>query len=432
MTQKQTRSARLALDPDRPVIHWISPLPPASTDIAHYSARILPALADHARVVLWTDADTWSAELEAHALVRRLDPDHQCPADFEAAARLVGARPGTTQTLFIHIGNAWVFHSGLLRLARRMPSIVVLHDLAIQEMLNDAIRYGRFDAESYRTDMTTWYGPEGAEAAEICLSGDGRDAQRLAPQMPGFELAVSNALAVLTHTEAATQGVQARESVPVHQFELPFQPGPEPRIRRPRLGPLRLLQFGYIGPNRRLFEVFEALHGLKDQVDFRLDVMGNIWNADLARDHLARLGLEDHVHLHGFVAERVLDQALRQAHLVFNLRHPTLGEASGSQLRIWNAGAAAIVRDAGWYSSLPDDTVFRIPDDTAQEQAALQDLIRRVAEDRDVITPVHHAGRARLLSHHHPSDYAQKIAGLAATTGAAAAQRFLPAPLQIE
>ena len=48
----------------RPVIHWVSPLLPAETDIAHYTRRILPALCARADVTLWTDATTWDRELD--------------------------------------------------------------------------------------------------------------------------------------------------------------------------------------------------------------------------------------------------------------------------------------------------------------------------------------------------------------------------------
>jgi hypothetical protein len=416
-------------DPMRPVIHWVSPLPPAATDIAHYTARILPALARHARVVLWTDADDWDASLETYAPVQRFDADRLLPSDLQRAARLTGAPEGAQQTMFIHIGNSWVFHANMLRLARRMSSVVVLHDLAIQELMKDAITNHLFDGNSYLEEMARWYGPEGCKAAERVLAETGY-AQVLAPRMPGFELALPAALGVLAHTPMAVDAVRKRDMMPVHHLELPFQPGPPPPIRRPKLGPLKLLQFGYIGPNRRLAEILEALAGLKDKVDFRFDVMGNLWDPIHIQQNITTLGLQEHVHLHGFVSEPVLDAALRQAHLVMNLRFPTLGEASGSQLRIWNAGAAAVVRKAGWYANLPTDTVFHIPDDNAVEAAALQTLIRRIAADRDLIGNVREAGYAQLLSHHHPEDYARHITEIASSMGPAAAQHlYAPALL---
>ena len=54
--------------------NWFSPLLPAYTDIAHYTARLLPALGERAEVILWTDQERWSADLERHARICRYQP----------------------------------------------------------------------------------------------------------------------------------------------------------------------------------------------------------------------------------------------------------------------------------------------------------------------------------------------------------------------
>lgn len=417
-------------DPFRPVIHWVSPLPPAETDIAHYTARILPYLAQYARVVLWTDANEWDGSLERFAPVMRLDADYVFPRDLQRMARLVGAPEGARHVMFTHIGNSWLFHANILRLARRMSSVVVLHDLAIQELMKDAVTQQLLDANTFMSEMLKWYGPAGQLAAERSLA-DADYARTLAPHMPGFELALPAALAVLVHTPAAADAVRARNIVPVHHLELPFQPSNTSPQKRPRLGPLRLLQFGYIGPNRRLLEIIRALGPLKSEVAFHFDVMGKIWDTGRIKREVEALGLQRHVRLHGFVSEAQLDASLRQAHLVFNLRYPTLGEASGSQLRIWNAGAAAVVRKSGWYATLPSDTVFHISDNNETEATELQTLIRCIASDRTSTDQVRDTGYRMLLSHHHPEDYARKIAEIAKTIGPAAschlyAPRMMP------
>ena len=139
--------------------------------------------------------------------------------------------------------------------------------------------------------------------------------------------------------------------------------------------------------------------------------MGNVWNPTFVQRRIHELGLEGRVEIHGFVPEPELDARLAEAHLVFNLRYPTMGEASGSQLRIWNAAAAAVVTDLGWYSALPDDTVFKIP--LESETEALQSLVRRMNLDRRAGAQVGEAGRARLESHHTPQRYAEGIAYIA-------------------
>lgn len=148
--------------------------------------------------------------------------------------------------------------------------------------------------------------------------------------------------------------------------------------------------------------------------DFRLDVMGEIWNTGLIHEKLSDLGLNERVHLHGFVPESVLENALRQAHLVLNLRHPSMGEASGSQLRIWNSGAASVVTREGWYAGLPDDVVYSV--DLEREREQLHELFRSFAADYSFGRNVAAAGRTYFETHHAPRPYAQGIIKLVEDT----------------
>ncbi|UWR39432.1 glycosyltransferase [Sulfitobacter sp. W074] len=360
-------------------------------------------------MVLWTDAREWDPALERHATVKNFDPDTVMPRDFATVSRGTGA-----EVLFLHIGNSWVYHAGFLRLAQRIPTIVVLHDLAIQELMIEAVEQNEWDAPSYLAGMEKWYGAEGLRLGEACLNRAEKGSV-ISARMPGFELALEKALGVLTHTELAHQAVQTRlPQLPAQVLPLPFEIGPAPLPRRTSSGPLRLLQFGWIGPNRRLEQVLDALAQMPENFDYRLDVMGKIWNPELIYDKLNQLNLAGRVHLHGFVSEPVLDDALRQAHLVLNLRHPSMGEASGSQLRIWNAGAPSVVTREGWYAGLPKDVAYSI--DVNDEVAQLQALFLELAADRRAGDEIGAAGRVYFEAHHAPASYAQDIVAWAEET----------------
>lgn len=393
----------------RPTIHWISPLPPAQTDIAHYTARLLPALCAKAEVILWTDAALWDPALDRLCRVKHFDPDTVSTRDFTAARQ-----EGGPEAIFIHIGNSWVYHAGLMRLALRIPAIVVLHDMAIQELMLEAVENDEWKSTSYSVGMSKWYGAEGDRIAQACLDKR-RSGAEISRTMPGFELVLENARAVLTHTDVAYEAVTTRlPHLPCTLLPLPFKIGHQPPTSRPRFGPLRLLQFGWIGPNRRLEQVLDALRQMDEDFDYRLDVMGKLWDMDFFYDKVIALNLENRVHLHGFVSENVLDDALRQSHLVLNLRHPSMGEASGSQLRIWNAGAASVVTREGWYAGLPEGVVYGI--DLEQESAQLRSLFKSLAANREQIAPMGRAGRAYLESHHTPEAYTEALGAMALKT----------------
>jgi glycosyltransferase involved in cell wall biosynthesis len=401
----------------RPRLHWVSPLPPAATDIAHYTGRILPALARVADVVLWTEAEDWAPWLEEHATVRRYDAG-------DPALDLTGL-PGTAgpEIAVFQIGNSRVFHAGPVALARRMPGVVVLHDTGLQDLLLGLIDTGVLAEADYRAGMARWYGPRGARMADRVLARQTTPAQAVAAGCPGFELVAERATAALVHARGAFDEVRRRRMLPAYLLDLPYAPGPAPETARAAEGPLRLVQFGYIAPNRRLDQVLEALSDLRGALDFRLEVFGTVWDPAHVSAKIAELGLSDRVALRGFVGEAELDAALARAHLVFNLRHPTMGEASGSQLRLWNAGAAAVVSDAGWYRDLPEGTVLRVP--AGEERAALGPLLRRIDADRGLCARIGAAGRARLESRHAPERYAEGLMALAAEAGRDAREALL-------
>ena len=74
-------------------------------------------------------------------------------------------------------------------------------------------------------------------------------------------------------------------------------------------------------------QILEALAPLRDEVPFRFDIMGHVWDEAYVMRRVDELGLQGRVSILGFVSEARLDAALASAHLVFNLRHPTMGEA---------------------------------------------------------------------------------------------------------
>jgi hypothetical protein len=181
----------------------------------------------------------------------------------------------------------------------------------------------------------------------------------------------------------------------------------------------RLIVFGYLDANRRLDVLLQAIAGLPERDRLRLAIYGELWNNDMIRSQLQTLGLQHVVTVHGFVSEAALDAALAGAHLAVNLRFPTMGEASLSQLRIWDHALPALVTQVGWYASLPEDTVaFVRPEHELMDiQAHLRDLLA----DPQRFRQMGERGRRRLEQDHTPEAYAQTVVALAA-----AAQRFRP------
>ncbi|MGD9883447.1 hypothetical protein [Reyranella sp.] len=391
---------------DRPLIHWVSPLPPLPTDIAHYTRRILPSLAELADVVLWTHQDEWNDDLRDFAEVRRFDPLATHPMPLAS----LPSTSGTQGAIFFNIGNSWIFHQDIYALSRRVPGVVVIHDLVLQEFFRDMVHNKFLAPTSYIATMQRHYGEDARATAEsVCACG--QLTQDILERFPMFEGAIEHSVAALVHTEAGFDSIASRGFVPTYGLNLPFAVGLPVSARRSETGPLKLLQFGHIGPNRRLLQILEALGEVKDRMEFCFEICGSVWDRELVERRIEALGLSSRVRLRGFVSEPELDAAIAQAHLVFNLRFPTMGEASGSQLRIWNQAGLSVVSRVGWYATLPEECVVKIS--VENERRDLMDLLGSIASDRTRFLGRGESGRTMVECQHNTSAYAAGIVEIA-------------------
>jgi len=153
-----------------------------------------------------------------------------------------------------------------------------------------------------------------------------------------------------------------------------------------------------------------VLASLPEVDRFVLDIYGDLWDKREVAESIPRLGLKRHVTVRGFVAEDELDHALSSADLAINLRFPTMGEASGSQLRCWSNGLPSIVTKIGWYATLPADTVAYVRPEFEIEDLTLhlRDILRDPAKFRGMGL----RGRRLLQDTHSPQQYARTIVDL--------------------
>jgi glycosyltransferase involved in cell wall biosynthesis len=170
--------------------------------------------------------------------------------------------------------------------------------------------------------------------------------------------------------------------------------------------------FGYMGRNRRLDAVLEALSTLPERESFQLDIFGEVADGRRLLRRIAKLGLAHLVHVHGYKPESELNKVLQMSHLAINLRYPTMGEASGSQLRIWYHALPSLVTDVGWYSSLSRDTVAHVRPE--HEVADIQSHLQAFLKNPEAFTSMGQRGLRTLREEHAPETYVRTILDLAA------------------
>lgn len=357
----------------KPRICWFSPLPPDRTDIANYTVRLLPALAAMFHVELWTEtAVPEKAQQEFRERGVEVVPFHR--------DRVEWRRLNYADAVVYNIGNDARFHRGIVLTAQRHPGIVIQHDPVVHELIAGVYQQ---QPKQYIDALTRIHGAEAGAAGEARLrQEDGAlSINELADRWPLFGLTTENALGVITHNAHWVDRMQARTPLgKVAYLPIPYLPAREMAPQMRRVGeiagrPVRLLLFGFLGQNRRLFPVLEAIAGHPERDRFELHIAGTFPDEKVFWEEAHRLGVADHVHWRGFVEEDMLQYLLNSSDLTFNLRWPSKGEASGSQMRIWNHCLPSLNTPVGWYAQQPAETMNMV-----RTEHEIADIQRHLSE----------------------------------------------------
>jgi glycosyltransferase involved in cell wall biosynthesis len=388
-------------------INWFSPLPPARTGIAVCTETLVPALQKRAELTLWTDQQEWDHRLDQAVSVRHFDP--QSPPWHELNAADIS---------FYNIGNNTEFHAGIWEFSRRHAGVMILHDICLQHFFAGIYLAKTWDPEEYRRLMRQHYGEDGGHAADEVLATPrmGETLERLSSRFPLTPLALENSLGAVIHNSAGFQMLTSQPQVPAFYLPLPYsgttathpiapvlKGGPKP--------PYRLIISGYIAQNRRLEAFLEAWAGMPEKAAFRLRICGPTWDTKYVESRITELGLKDLSEVRGYMSVENLKAELKQADLAVNLRYPTMGEASLTQLMIWEQALPALVTEVGWYATLPRTTVAFVRPDHESEDIVRQ--LRAFLENPQGFAQMGCEGYQVLQREHAPDRYAEALLALA-------------------
>ena len=337
---------------------YFSPMPPARSGIADYSADLLPALAERADVTLFSDGP-----VAPGGRPRR-------PLDAFPAERWAYDLP------LYHMGNS-AHHADIYRMLRRFPGVTVLHDFYLHHLLAH-LTLGAGSFAAYAREM----GYELGETAAPLL----RDIRSGRAANPLYDVAlnqrvIDSSLGLIVHSQTAADWIWAvRPAARVVVVPQPIPPQLA-RSRRAELGlPAEALLIAAVGQVTAAKQLPLALRAFRRLLDFvpeaRFLIVGEVLPEVDLDAIIGELGVGEHVIRLDYVEslDAFADWAAT-ADIVLNLRYPTLGETSGAALRVMAAGRPLVVFDHGWYGELPDDAAVKVPPlDEAALLAALLEL----------------------------------------------------------
>lgn len=319
-------------------VAFFSPLPPARSGIADYSAALLDELKKLVDVEVFT-------------------------------SKPLAFNPKSFDVTLYQVGNN-VYHDFCYEAAMDHPGVVVVHEANLHHLIADiTIKRGDWDAYMQAIEQ------EGS-AEDIAYASRVRRLE-VGPNYEGVPMLrqlMSRSKAAIVHSgcveselrDAGFSGAVAR--IP-HGAWIPDANRSD---FRERLGldettPLIGI-FGFLKPYKRIAESLRAFRRLVRVHPLAKMILVGDPHPELQLESLIRsLDLGLHVRVLGF---RPIDEFvgyLAACDIVLNLRYPTVGENSGTLMRALGLGKAVVVSEVGSFSELPDSICLKAPVDASEE-----------------------------------------------------------------
>jgi glycosyltransferase involved in cell wall biosynthesis len=395
-------------------VAFLSPLPPAPTGIADYTADVLAVLADHHEIEAFhAQPSVDRSRLPAGCDVRpasELEPRyHEKPHD----------------VVVYQMGNGPA-HAFLYDHLSRIPGLLCLHDLvlhhsrAAQFLEAEAVRAWRQDPasvaareaarpwlDSWRAELAYSY-PEAGERLFAALLGTVGDLLPYA--YPLFRVPVEASRLVAVHNDFMARAV--RDEVPGTEVVVLPQPASRVPVEREKVAALRrrlgfadddvvVAAFGLLTPEKRIETVARAVARAAAWVpDLRLLLAGPVPDAPRLEGLLERLGVARRTVVTGRLPLEALPVHMEAADIVVHLRYPTARETSAALLRVLAQGRATIVSDLEHQAGLPADAVVRV--DVAREEAEVTREVLRLAGDPETRAALGRRAAAFVREEHSP------------------------------
>jgi len=378
----------------RPKMAYISPLPPERSGISDYSAELLPELSRHydIDVIVAQDSvtDPW---VSANCNIRNVEWFRTHANHYER--------------VLYHFGNSH-FHQHMFELLEEQSGIVVLHDFFLSNIL------ANLDLNGLSNRWTQELYVAGGYFAVTHRFLEDKLLDLIAKYPCNYSIS-QNSLGVIVHSDYSLRLAKHwyAKTEADHWAAIPLLRVPVfDRDRTKARDTLKLsaddfviCSFGLLGPtklNHRLLEAWLSSDLAKDS-NCILVFVGANHEGEYGQELLTtirRSGLSKRVRITGWADKETFHHYLAATDVGVQLRTLSRGETSAAVLDCMNYGLATIVNADGSMADLPDDAVWKLPDDFSDIQLIeALDTLWRDAYRRDQL-----GERAReiILNHHAP------------------------------
>ena len=347
---------------------YISPLPPAKSGIADYSAELIVELARCYDITLVIDQPVVDdARLNDKFPLRDV-------AWFEQNA-------GLFERVLYHFGNSHA-HQHMFELIRRHPGIVVLHDFFFSGILDNLDREG-YLPQAYAKALYESHGYTGL------LEHRATGRHPSVWKHPLNKGVLDNAAGVIVHSEFSRQlavqwygpgAADGWRTIPLLRGKPEGIHADDARsAARARLGigadEFIVCTFGMLGRTKKNDELLDAYlsSALVTDPHCRLVFVGENDAGPYGEELARKIGesvASERIAITGFVSAAEYADYLAACDIAVQLRGATRGETSAAVLDCLLYGAPTIVNAHGSTASISDALLLKIPDEFTREELA--------------------------------------------------------------
>jgi len=289
-----------------------------------------------------------------------------------------------------HIGNS-EYHVNIIRAALALPGYVILHDTNLTGVYKNMLNSGHITQERYD--------------AEAALD-DALSSRKHADKSHMITSIVNNQKAIVVHSDYAKEAVAAKSignKRPIVHLDLPVAVPMFSDILTHDRTRVSIAFAGIIAKVKGI-DIMEDIAMSEEFADCQINIFGF---SAAGSEQLEKLRMLPNVQLATNTTDFEFQQLLMASDILVNARLAYRGETSASTLEYMRYGGAAIVRDFGWFSELPDTAVVKV-----SEVEGTMPALRELIADRNRRQAVQKKALEFVRSHHSHQAYAKGMLDL--------------------
>jgi glycosyltransferase involved in cell wall biosynthesis len=397
--QQQQKISSSSLTENLPKLAFVSPLPPAQSGIAVYSAELLQALSIHYDITVIVDqeevSDSWIVANK---------PIHDVNW-FKMNA------PSFDRVLY-HFGNS-VFHIHMFDLLNEIPGVIVLHDFFISNI----IEYMEANELKNHSLAKSLFYSHGVPA----IYSQNKDNINLTKKYPCNLEILQKAFGIIIHSEHSKKLVEKwyGKDLADNLSIIPLLRSPAQTDRQTARQKLNIplddfvvCSFGHLSSSKLTIRIIKAWMNspIFENCQCHLVFVGSKSYYEPAEelDDILMDIPEDRIKITNWVDTEQYKLWLGAADVGVQLRAKSRGETSAAVLDCMNHGLATIVNAHGSMAELPKDAVLMLADNFSNE--SLINALKKLWENNDYRTKLSEQASNFIRTQHAPRKCAVQYA----------------------